>query len=398
MRDVESVQEQLLERGYAPNIAAQMARDVAQALGLPSDWTRLREHQFRDVRPGTEEEKRLEKQVEAAEDQEKAAADLAIAFQKANDELLVKLIPSFIKFEELLTGFVEANPFNALIVELGLVVSGIAAFRIALAAVGLGGGGGAAAAGAAGAAAAGGATGLVSGAAGILPWLGRLSGAGLIAEQAYEATKELQKLPVIPWGQKAPEGLPTLQDYMGANAEEAAKMKEEAQRKIDEAAKAPRISAPLSGTPMPAGAKPGVHMLDEAPAQQPAAPQQSPAFKTPAQTQREQWKGKALRLAGGDWDTSHYGAWADAMGGAMSTNIEDRRGEADERNKLLFENTEELKRLNDWLQGVTGGPGRSAMPRYGLAGAAGAVRAPQPLRALLGLLAWPAGALALCRA
>jgi hypothetical protein len=59
------------------------------------------------------------------------------------------------------------------------------------------------------------------------------------------------------------------------------------------------------------------------------------------------------------------------MGGAVSTNIEDRRGEADERNKLLFDNTAELKRLNDWLQGVTGGPGVAAMSRYGLTGAAG---------------------------
>jgi hypothetical protein len=198
-----------------------------------------------------------------------------------------------------------------------------------------------------------------------------LGSSALIALETYKAAQELAKLPTIPWGQKAPEGLPPLEEYIGANAEEAAKMKEEAQRKIDEAAKAPRIFSPLGGTPMPADAKPGVHLLDEAPAAVPPAPQQSPAFKTPAQMQREQWKGKALRLAGGDWDTSHYGAWADIMGGPMSTNIEDRRGEADERSKLLFDNTAELKRLNDWLEGMTGGPGVAAMPRYGLTGAAG---------------------------
>jgi hypothetical protein len=58
----------------------------------------------------------------------------------------------------------------------------------------------------------------------------------------------------------------------------------------------------------------------------------------------------------------------------MSENIEDRRGEADERNKLLYENTEQLKRLNDFLLGVTGGPGRAVLPMgaYGLAGGAGA--------------------------
>jgi hypothetical protein len=84
-------------------------------------------------------------------------------------------LTAFVKFEEYLTGFIESNPFGALIVELGLVVSGIATFRIALAAVGLAAGAKAAAGAAAGAegAAAGAAVGLSG-----LGWLG-LAGLGL---------------------------------------------------------------------------------------------------------------------------------------------------------------------------------------------------------------------------
>jgi uncharacterized protein (TIGR02594 family) len=141
---------------------------------------------------------------------------------------------------------------------------------------------------------------------------------------------------------------------------------------------APDVSSSrlVPATTYPAGAH-GVQLLDAIPT--PTIPT-TPGFKTPAQMQREQFQGKAVRLTGGgdEWDTSHYGAWADMLGGPMSDMIEDRRGGGgtslrEEHNKLLFENNELLKQINDWLQGLTGGPGGGTMPGGGLGRGGGGV-------------------------
>jgi hypothetical protein len=54
-----------------------------------------------------------------------------------------------------------------------------------------------------------------------------------------------------------------------------------------------------------------------------------------------------------------------------STNLEDRRGAADDRRRALAENTAELKRLNDWLQGGGGGGGGLGLISGGTGGGGG---------------------------
>jgi len=367
--------------GYNAQTAAENVNRLAGAFGLDPEWRRLRE---KHIREATEEEiKAQEGKTEAAEQAEDSFARAGKAFQDSMDQALKIITPEFAALADLFAKFVKDDPLAAVgTAALGLVAAfGTAAVGLRAAgwALGLGGGKPPVVPLPAGA-----------GGLGALGWLGlagvTLGSYALEKNIGEPKTEELLKEYDKAHPGRKPEEMPGLTEEQRKNlgtfffgkgrlgyTPEGTHPADTPPSTAAPDVSSPRLSPPLGGTPMPEGAHPGVHLLDAVPEAAIPAPTipTTPAFKTPGQMQREQFqRGRAVRLAGGDWDTSHYGAWADMMGGPMSTNIEDRRGEVEDHGKLMFENTAELKRLNDWLRGLTGGPGRGTLPKgaYGLAG------------------------------